>query len=348
MRKILILILILTCLFVPVLSSCGTDSDIPSGMQEATCLGANYRLYVPANWTVNTNSGISSAFFTQGEYAMVTVTEFDSGEETIAERAAKAQEAYCSLYQDFKKVSEQDTKLGGADAKAFVFTFTYGETKCRCLELISAKAGKTVSMLFLFTEENYEGFADNRDSIIGNFRFAAPYEGEAKHKIPEGVVPPAGMKLASFDEGSYRLFVPETWQLRTQNGLTLAYVSESDRSNISMMAYMPEQDSMSLAEYWELCKKDYARDLLDFQVLDAETKIYNSETDTDWDLRMSGRLADKAVFTASIDGVTYKYCQYFCAYASMIYVLTYTSTEALFDSHLNELEKVLENVVLGY
>ena len=136
MRKILILILILTCLFVPVLSSCGTDSDIPSGMQEATCLGANYRLYVPANWTVNTNSGISSAFFTQGEYAMVTVTEFDSGEETIAERAAKAQEAYCSLYQDFKKVSEQDTKLGGADAKAFVFTFTYGETKCRCLELI--------------------------------------------------------------------------------------------------------------------------------------------------------------------------------------------------------------------
>ncbi|MBQ7728014.1 MAG: hypothetical protein IJT60_05500 [Clostridia bacterium] len=49
---------------------------------------------------------------------------------------------------------------------------------------------------------------------------------------------------------------------------------------------------------------------------------------------MGGRVADKVIFTATAGGETYRYCQYFCAYASMIYVLTYTSRDALFASHM--------------
>ena len=94
-------------------------------MQSATCQGASYRLYVPSNWTPNVNSGISGAFFAQGEYSMVTVTDYicEDESETPEVRKAAAEAAYASLYPTYEKLSESDVKLGKEDAKAFVFKF---------------------------------------------------------------------------------------------------------------------------------------------------------------------------------------------------------------------------------
>lgn len=61
----LVLIALLLC---PVLAAC-TPNGAPKGMQDATCPGQDFILYVPMQWTVNSRSGISGAFFTTADHS---------------------------------------------------------------------------------------------------------------------------------------------------------------------------------------------------------------------------------------------------------------------------------------
>ena len=328
------------------LVACGSNEDIPTGMQPATCEGATYRLFIPTTWTPNTNSGVSSGFFTQTELSMVSVTESPVEEGmTLETYWSECQKVYLS-YPGYQIESTVESTLGGVAAWAALFDLTYAGKDCRFLVILAIREQKVYTMLFCFTAERYDAYADDRDMIISNFRFDEPYASGKTKQIPTKVALPAGMQLASFDEGAYRLFVPMSWVLYTQDGQTAAYVSDQDRTNVNMGAYMPEQEKMSIAEFWELAKTDYASKLSGFTVLEED--IYDSSSDQTWNIQLGGRVADRFVFSATVDGVTYRYCQYVCAYASMFYILTYTSTEELYATHLDELEQIRAQVQIGY
>lgn len=48
---------------------------------------------------------------------------------------------------------------------------------------------------------------------------------------------PAGFKQIAADEADYRLYVPDNWTVDMSTGVTSAFVSEKDRSNISFMGF---------------------------------------------------------------------------------------------------------------
>ena len=54
--------LLALCLLLGTLVACSGDSEIPDGYQYATCKGEYFRLFVPTQWTVNTESGVSGAY----------------------------------------------------------------------------------------------------------------------------------------------------------------------------------------------------------------------------------------------------------------------------------------------
>ena len=348
MRKIVlrILTLLLTAVLCTGLMACGSNEDIPQGMQLAVCRGATFRLFIPTTWTPNTNSGVSSGFFSLTELSMVSVTESPTTPEMTPETWWNQCEAAYQKYPGYNVVSSDESFVGDVKAYAVLFDLNYSGKACRFLTVIAVREQKVYTILFSFTAEKYDSFASDRDKILSNFRFGEPYESGKTKQIPTHVTLPAGMQLASFDEGAYRLFVPQAWVLNTKDGQTSAYVSETDRTNVNMGAYMPEQEKMSIAEFWELAKADYAEKLSGFTVL--EEQIYDSAKDENWEILLGGRIADRFVFSAEVDGVTYRYCQYVCAYASMFYILTYTSTADLYDTHLGELEQIRAQVQIGY
>ena len=80
MKKKLILrvvTLLLLCSFsLPTLFACaakGTE-EIPDGMQMATCHGADFRLFIPTHWNLNTSYGVSGGYYNLAKQSTVSVT----------------------------------------------------------------------------------------------------------------------------------------------------------------------------------------------------------------------------------------------------------------------------------
>ena len=68
---------------------------------------------------------------------------------------------------------------------------------------------------------------------------------------------PSGMKLASNEVCDYYFYVPTNWTVDMSTGVTSAYYSEKDRSNISMTSYALSGE-MTADSYWESIRSTYA------------------------------------------------------------------------------------------
>lgn len=187
---------------------------------------------------------------------------------------------------------------------------------------------------------------------------------------------PAGFKRISEDEATYRLFVPDSWVSDLSTGITTAYVSESDRSNISFMAFELD-DSIFHVEVGgaEATTDAVTTDVVttDAVTTDATTteapagdgevpKISTVEEYWDYyeaeflktfadmtysvegdDLLLSGQKAKKYVYTTTVTGQSYEFMQVVTIKAGTVYIFTYTALEEQFDAHLDDV-----NEILGY
>ena len=98
------------------LSSCAATSEVPDGYQYATCGGEYFRLFVPTQWTVNTESGISGAYSTFNISVTMTEVAFipdETKEATPLEQYLEAHLAELAKMKDFKKEKTFDTTLSG-------------------------------------------------------------------------------------------------------------------------------------------------------------------------------------------------------------------------------------------
>ena len=315
------------------LFSCAGSSEIPEGYQYATCKGEYFRLFVPTQWTVNTESGVSGAFYTSPQPISVTMTEvaFDPVEaDTASETSAKT-----VLEAHLTEVAKMD---GYIHSKTFDKITLAGYRACE-VQYSAIVSGRDVTVrqvltkvggrYFLFTysadAEVFEQWQDTVDEILLNITFESyPYEDGHDRNIPSDVTPPEGMKLISDNEVAYRFYVPESWVRDINVGQNLAYASDADRSNVSMIAYAPENDAMTVAEYWELCKKEYETALENFTLV--------SETQD----KMGEREATVYEYTYTLGGVDYCVRQVIVKHSAMIYTMTYTALPEHYETHMEE------------
>lgn len=188
---------------------------------------------------------------------------------------------------------------------------------------------KVSGRYFLFTysakSESFEQWLDIVDGILENITFESyPYEGEDDRKIPSGVTTPDGMKLVSDNEVAYRFYAPEAWVRDTNVGQNLVYASETDRSNVSVISYAPENDAMTVAEYWELCLAEYTSALESFTLI-------NETEDT-----MGDKAAMVYEYTYTLGGVSYHARQVIAKHSAMLYTMTYTALPENYETHLTQ------------
>lgn len=145
---------------------------------------------------------------------------------------------------------------------------------------------------------------------------------------------PDGMKIISSDEDAFYLFAPMSWVTNSSMGMASAYYSDGDRSNISMTSMVPTDAVSSLDGYVAYCKAELEAYMPGFEV-DGETE----------DAVLGGRNGRSFVYRASIGDVNYKYRQVVVTYQSMFYIFTYTSTVDGYESHIDEVETMIANVL---
>ncbi len=141
---------------------------------------------------------------------------------------------------------------------------------------------------------------------------------------------PDGMKLASSEIADYILYVPSMWTVDMSTGITSAYHSAADPANISVMVASLDSQNMTPAEYWDGYKEQYKTTLPDMQEIDMSNLI------------LDGINAELHTFTATMSGTIYKFRQAIAIKGSNAFILTYTAKEPNFDTHIDDVNNILE------
>lgn len=84
---------------------------------------------------------------------------------------------------------------------------------------------------------------------------------------------PTGMKLASMEEVSYSLFVPESWIVDLQTKATTAHVSQNDRTSISVTSWDAPNTDYSFEQWEEHSRAELDEGFTDYNELEVNEKI---------------------------------------------------------------------------
>lgn len=204
-----------------------------------------------------------------------------------------------------------------------------GEIAYRFRQLLTTVGGRYYVFTYSSTaDEAFDLWLDQIDGVIDEIVFETyPYEGEHERKIPEDAHTPEGMQRVSTAEVIYRFYAPADWVVDNDNGHSMVYASETDRSNVSVMSYMPGTAGITVEEYWKACLSEY-RNTAAFERFEILSE--------DKEQKLGGAAAMVCEFTYSMGGVDYHCRQVLSGYRGMVYVMTYTATADLYETHLEE------------
>ena len=148
---------------------------------------------------------------------------------------------------------------------------------------------------------------------------------------------PDGFALAENKNTDYYFFYPANWTLdRNDAGMTSAFVSESDYSNISITAFTASAEYPTLLSYAE-----------NYYFVKFQDNFNNLEVEKNQDkslkkstLKIDGCDALAVNFSATFSQESYSFRAWFISYNGYIYTVLYTAKTEVFDSHLEEAEAV--------
>ena len=341
--------ILLCVLLISTFSACAKQDDTPDGYQLVACEGDKFRLYVPTQgWSPNTTAGITSAFFSMNENSSVAVyVADDAGELDVEEYWEKCNASFEKELEEYSFGGKsENVALDGQPAKKYIYTAKvtlneYGVTETatyKFMTVLCRYEGEMYVLVYSAPEEYYdshvqdvEGDADGK-GIIPYFKFAEPYSSGEVKEYSDKVEIPAGMKLISTDERPYRFFVPENWQINDRADISAAYFSDSDSSNVSLQFHIIDNERIetTVEEYFASCEKSYK-------------KMYSSYSlDSAEDIEMDGVGAKKYTYTVVSGGIEYRQMQAIVEKGGAFYVLTYTALSEKFDSHLDDVQKMIE------
>ncbi|HHX54007.1 MAG TPA: hypothetical protein GX704_03765 [Clostridiales bacterium] len=144
---------------------------------------------------------------------------------------------------------------------------------------------------------------------------------------------PDGMKLASGDAVDYIMYVPENWVTDISTGATTAYVSENDRSNVSLIAFDLDDPNETAPDFWEKYKDDLISTFPDAVFSEEDNTVIDGST-----------AAIKRGFTATVTGDPYKFEMVIFNHFGAMYIFTYTATQEKFDLHLEDVGNIIQNI----
>lgn len=152
---------------------------------------------------------------------------------------------------------------------------------------------------------------------------------------------PDGFLLAENEGADYYFYYPETWLLdRADAGMTSAYVSEMDFSNVSVTAMTATGDYPNLSEYAE---EYYLKQFTDnFQNLEVERN-------QDGTLKRSVLKIDEcdAVsfgYSAVFGGENYHFRAWLISYNGYIYTVLYTAKEDRYEENYDLAEAIATSI----
>ncbi|MBE6700927.1 MAG: DUF1795 domain-containing protein [Ruminococcaceae bacterium] len=143
---------------------------------------------------------------------------------------------------------------------------------------------------------------------------------------------PEGMTYSENDAVDFMFFYPEDWTLDRNDGMVSARVSDKDHSNVSVTVFTSPEGVVDIEGYLKDTYLGYVKE----NFPDLEMLSENEKT------TLGGVDARQNVFSATVAGEKYQFLQVITYRYGYIYILTYTSTAEGFDSHTEEVQKIIK------
>lgn len=338
------------------------EERAPAGMQFATVQGADYRLFIPTHWSVNLVYGISGGYYSLGTQSTVSVECYPITEKMEAALSALPAPAAEEKKEDdaspwklradwfyenelkpliatlatgtieMVEINCVSVLLDGVNARQYHAITTVADHKLHFVQVVGERAGKFYVLSFTVDDALYFNLKESDyPKILENFRFSdKPFvPNEPMKVIPEGEAP-EGMKLASNDDVSYALYVPQSWNVNEHEEIFAA--TAPDGSSLSVIPYMPSgNEVMSVLDYYEWNKAAMLK-----------TSPNGFEEISSQQITVDGAAAMRYEYLYTVGGVTYHYAQVITVWRGMFYNLTYTALPDRFDTNLADVQAILD------
>lgn len=332
MKKITAIFLaILICLL---MSSCSNDDSTPEGMQSATISGEPFILYVPASWTLNTESGISSAYFAFNNIIASARYVTPDSDVELDEYISAATDGYAETFKDAFALLDNGTSavLGGENAKKISYSLKKDSLDYTVTQYFLKYKGDIITLNIYVAGNLAETFKTDIEGIVKNFTLCE--KAEPKNDCVTDKKTPEGMKIASSDKLEYRLFVPTSWICYSESGMSEAYYPESQKTNVTLTSYSPNE-KMTLEEYYDTCIAEYEKTVNEFTVIAKnETKVAGKNAIS---LEFSAKYGEKVVKIRQV--------MLFATQNELFYNFTYTAVEENYSLHMADFDKMLDSFI---
>ena len=150
---------------------------------------------------------------------------------------------------------------------------------------------------------------------------------------------PKGMQQIESEFVDYKFYVPSTWTVDKTSGFLSAYVPD-DKSNVSMMTMTATRAYKDVGEYIDEYLTELENTYVGFEYIESESLVPTAEKPKTG-LTLGDKEAARLVYKIKLGDTTYKYMQVITSSGYYIYTLTYTALIDKFDSHLEEVNKII-------
>ncbi len=371
MKKILIrtAAFLLVCISVlTMLASCTVEKaypGAPDGMRPCNDGSNGVVMYVPANWSVDTSTGIPTAYFSYNDSTMinmVTVPRATLGDKKIPDYFNEYKTAFESSVHEFSFTKYSDTSdfayyeniSTGINLYEYRYSFKVPDSQNSFITYCFAQAYFTISetsdlyiITYSTTDDKFDIHLADLTMVYQNLEIvSAPIDmGEDSPQKPEfsndSSVP--GYSAITAEYIDYVLYVPSDWTPVLNTGMTAASKSTDKTVTANVTAFNPHNNDNVLDEqdydsYFAAAEKLILDTFKNITFDDPNQKYVSVPSFADEADRKNAPAPRKYTYRVSCGGIEYTYEQYIVLYDGYFYVLTmscktavYAENKAVFD-----------------
>ena len=161
--------------------------------------------------------------------------------------------AESALNGDVKEESPKESALlGDANAWKYHHTAYINNKTLHTVHVIAEREQAFYVFCFICEGSHYSALVSDAEKMLEEFYFDTPYNpDEFAKSLDLNAEAPEGMKLASNNDVAYRFYVPTEWSVNREE--TIFAAKASDNSSVSVVPYMPDEESLSVGDFF---KKD--------------------------------------------------------------------------------------------
>ena len=374
MKRIFAALLALATLFsLLTLTSCKKNDGVPDGMQLVRG-GADvgYNFWGPENWIISNYGNISCTYVSSADKSSITFTEAEMPEVSVAEYFESEAEKFAYGITVNPDANGVDCNFGNAikPAKKYVYTYDYNhysagvneKVSYTCMQIFIVHEGRFY--IFTYTAANtprrggdtsyYDYHLERVQKVIDEFRFiekSSSTSAQEYEKDADGYMLISDKVLSGF-----KLYVPANYTVNFSSGTVVA--SAEDGANVAMSTL--SYSAGNTEDYWYV-KKESIKLIADKIVDDNGEEISSFKAMTHLNDKGeptevfevtvgNAKIARAFEYTYSLDGVEYHVYQVLMRKGGMldknVYTLTFTATGASYESHLAELQNILNKIEL--